>query len=114
MRFDSEKIEEYHFHVYYIPETRDSAVTLRNALMQLKGVKIQVYSLSDGPRGPHVSAMFGVDVPRGDVPMVLGFLMVNHGTHSVLLHPTTDNALLDHTEHAFWLGKPTTLDLSKV
>ena len=110
----TETIQEFHFHIYYQQETRRSAETLWQKISTLAVGRLKVYTLSDGPRGPHVTPMFGVDVPAADVPEVLGFVMRYHGPHPVLMHPVTGNELLDHTHHAFWLGTPQQLDLSKL
>lgn len=107
-------VQEFHAHVYYGVPTRESAVALRERLPALAGGRLKLYTLSDGPRGPHVTPMFGVDIPRDDLPEVLAFLMVNHGPHPVLIHPVTGNELLDHTHHALWLGAPQPLDLGRL
>lgn len=103
---------DFHAHVYYSRETRTSAEALRQRLVELGGGRLTLYTLSDGPRGPHVMPMFGVDIPHDDLPRVLGYLMRHHGPHAVLIHPVTGNELLDHTHHALWLGPPQPLDLS--
>lgn len=105
-------ISEFHCHVYYHSHNRDSANSLREAVLQLAGGRLQVSTLSDGTRGPHVMPMFGIHFKPQDLPEVLGFLMKNHGPHSVLLHPETGNELLDHTHHAFWLGEKMPLNLA--
>lgn len=110
--FDPNAVDEFHAHVYYSPETRDSAVGLRAEVLGMAGGRLKVYTLSDGPRGPHVVPMFGVDIPRHDLPEVLSFLMMHHGPHAVLIHPVTDDELLDHTHHALWLGDRQPLNLS--
>jgi DOPA 4,5-dioxygenase len=45
---------------------------------------------------------------------VLSFLMINHGPHPVLIHPVTDNEILDHSHHALWLGPPQPLNLAEL
>jgi DOPA 4,5-dioxygenase len=111
---DTGGIEAFHAHVYFASETRASAVALRERLSAAAGGRLVVHPIADGPRGPHVSAMFGVDIPRGDLPEILGFLMLNHGPHSVLVHPVTGHELMDHTHHALWLGLPQPLDLGRL
>ncbi len=108
------RVEEFHAQIYYQPATRESAALLREALLAMAGARLRVYTLSDGPRGPHVTAMFGVDIPAADLPEVLGFLMQRHGPHAVLIHPVTGNELMDHTHHALWLGQPQPLDLARL
>ena len=105
-------VREFHAHIYYQAETRASAQTLREKISELAKGRLSLSTLSDGPRGPHVVSMFGVVIPCDDLSEVLGFLMLNHGGHSVLIHPETDHSVLDHTFHALWLGQPQPLDLS--
>lgn len=105
---------EFHAHIYYTEVIRASAIQLRETMLQLAGGRLRVHTLSDGPRGPHVTPMFGVDIQGHDFAEVVRFLMTNHGPHSVLIHPVTGNELLDHTQHALWLGQPQPLNLSKL
>jgi DOPA 4,5-dioxygenase len=112
IRNADENIEEYHAHIYFLPSTRKSAVLLYESLQQIGQGKIHLNSIADGPRGPHVHCMFGVDIPKAMIEPILGFLMLNHGPHSVLIHPVTKNELLDHTHHALWLGQQQPLDLA--
>ncbi len=108
------EIAEFHAHVYFEPETHASASALREKLLGMPELKLKIYTMSDGPRGPHLVRMFGVDIPKAHLPKVMGFLMLNHGDHPVLVHPVTDNEVHDHTIHAFWLGPAQPLDLSKL
>ena len=107
-------VHQFHAHVYYTSETRASAAALRERMATLSGGRLELSTLSDGLRGPHASLMFGVDIPRADLPEVLGFLMLNHGPHAVLVHPVTDNEVMDHSHHALWLGQPQPLDLARL
>lgn len=105
-------VTEYHAHVYFQESTKSSAEELHRQLNDQFAGKIHSYSIADGPRGPHVQNMFGVDIPKEHFEAVLSFLVVNHGRHSILFHPVTDNELLDHTHHALWLGQPQALNLA--
>lgn len=107
-------VREFHAHIYYTAATRQSALALREHLATMAGGRLKIYTPSDGPRGPHVTPMFGVDIPVPDLPEILGFLMLNHGGHSVLIHPETDHAILDHSHHALWLGPPQPIDLARL
>lgn len=71
-----------------------------------------MHSMAEGPRGPHVPTMFGMDIPKSVFADVLSLLMLNHGPHPVLIHPVSGHELLDHTHHALWLGQPQPLDLA--
>jgi DOPA 4,5-dioxygenase len=107
-----EDVKEFHAHVYYGAGSRDAAAALRETLMQMAGGRLTIYTLSDGPRGPHVTPMFGVDIPKTDLPEVLAFLMLNHGGLQVLIHPVTDNEVMDHSHHALWLGERQPINLA--
>ena len=110
--FDANAVQEFHAHVYYEAATRESAVALRTKIEGMAGGRLKVYTLSDGPRGPHVTPMFGVDIPKLDLPDLLAFLMIHHGAHAVLIHPVTDDEVKDHTHHALWLGVAQPLNLA--
>ncbi len=105
-------VKMFHAHVYYEASTRASADALRNHLIEISRGRLEIHTLSDGPRGPHVTPMFGVDIPAEALAEILGVLMTRHGPHSVLIHPVTGNELLDHTHHALWLGQPQPLNLA--
>ncbi len=111
MKLSELKISEYHAHIYYVPWTRDSALGLREVLMQRFEGRVVFHSPSDVPRGPHIQPMFGIDIRLDVFTEFLSFLLVNHGPHSVLIHPVSGNELLDHTHHALWLGMPQPLQL---
>ena len=107
-------VKEFHAHVYYTDGTREAAALLREQLMTMAGGRLTIYTLSDGPRGPHVTPMFGVDIPLADLPEILAFLMLNHGPLQVLVHPVTDNEVMDHSHHALWLGQPQPINLARL
>ena len=105
-------VKTFHAHVYYEVLTRSSAEALRNHLMEISRGRLEIHTLTDGPCGPHVTAMSVVDIPAETLPEILGVLMTRHGPHAVLIHPVTGNELLDHTHHALWLGQPPPLNLA--
>lgn len=105
-------VREFHAHIYYSAETRAVAAAMREHMMTMCSGRLKIYTLSDGPRGPHVTPMFGVDIPMPDLPEVLAHLMVHHGPLQVLIHPVTEDELMDHTHHALWLGQPQPLNLA--
>ncbi len=110
----SKNIREFHAHIYFQESTKATAQKLYDSIGELFGNKLHRHSIANGPRGPHVQNMFGLDIPKDQFLAVLEFLIVNHGRHSILFHPVTDNELLDHTHHALWLGQPQALDLGSL
>ncbi len=112
LRNPLDDIREYHAHIYFNSDTRASVLKLYEALKEFGQGRIHLNTIADQPRGPHVPCMFGVDIPKDMFEAVFGFLLLNHGPHSVLFHPVTGNELLDHTHHAAWLGQVQPLNLS--
>ena len=112
MREVQDHISLYHAHVYFQSHTEGAAMALREAVAKRFGHAITMHPPAQGSRGPHVNPMFGLDLPQSHALDVIGFLMLNHGPLAVLIHPVTDNELLDHTHHALWLGSPQPLNLA--
>lgn len=107
-------VTDYHFHLYFTPETRDSAAALREAVAAQRDFAIEVSTLREGPVGPHPLPQFwGTVQPDAFEPAVRWYL-THHGEHSVLIHPSTGDDLRDHTRHAMWLGPPLRLDLARL
>jgi len=108
----------YHMHVYFVQSNtldRLSAMKLRASLELMTKQKLFEVSLgpvNDVPRGPHPIASYEVHIDASQLSRVVGWMMLNHGSHSVLLHPLTSNEVLDHTTRAMWLGEKLALNLS--
>ncbi len=51
-------------------------------------------------------------VPRESFADFYGWMALNHGELSVLVHPLTRHEIKDHTLHAAWLGQKLELNLS--
>jgi DOPA 4,5-dioxygenase len=119
----AEEIKEFHFHVYFFPNnpaSRESAHKLRQKIGSLAKqgffhpIADHASSLCDGPVGPHPIPMFGVWCPKEYFSRMFSWFILNHGEHSVLIHPLTKEELKDHSERASWIGKPVPLNTSKL
>lgn len=99
----------YHAHVYYDPATRKAARQVRLELN--RRFKVRLGRWRDEPVGPHPRSMYQVAFQAAEFPRVVPWLMEHHGGLSVLIHPNTDDDLLDHSERALWLGKQLKLKL---
>lgn len=106
---DPARITGYHAHIYYAPETRPAAGTLRRGIGE--GFAARLGSWHDEPVGPHSVAMYQVAFAVEEFPRLVPWLMLNRGELSVLVHPMTGDALTDHTRFALWLGPPLALRL---
>ncbi|MCM0592723.1 MAG: DOPA 4,5-dioxygenase family protein [Gloeotrichia echinulata IR180] len=108
MTEQTSKITGFHAHVYYDTESRDIAVRIREEL----GARfdVQLGRWRDEPVGPHPQAMYQVAFLPNQFDQVIPWLMLNHQGLDVLIHPNTEDAVADHTDHALWLGNK--LDLN--
>jgi len=109
---DPAAISHYHAHIYYDPAaTRQKAARLREAITA-KFPDATVGRWHDELVGPHLRSMYQVAFPSTMLASFLPWLMLNRDGLTVLLHPESGNATLDHTDHAAWLGEklPVLLD----
>ena len=115
-RMDSEEFtgrlsEDFHFHFYFTPETRDSALAIRERLQREADFEYDLPPVRERPVGPHRFPIWSIWVDRANFAAATLWMARNHGAHSVLVHPNVDDGLKDHTDHAMWLGKPEALRL---
>ncbi len=105
--------EEFHFHFYFTPETRDSALDIRRALVEEAEFTYQLPPVREQPMGPHRWPIWSIWVDKPNFTAATLWMMRHHGAHSVLVHPETGDSsgYKDHTAHAMWLGTPVPLNL---
>jgi DOPA 4,5-dioxygenase len=102
------RITEYHAHIYYTPETRDTAAVLRDWVGE-RWPDVRLGRWHDVPVGPHPTAMYQLAFPASLFPEVAPFIMMNRMGLTVLLHPESGRPRDDHTRHATWMGEVLTL-----
>jgi DOPA 4,5-dioxygenase len=66
--------------------------------------------MTDRPVGPHPIPQYEVHFHGSALPKVLDRIKANR--LRALVHPLTDDDLVDHTSRAIWIGEPLPLDLS--
>ena len=106
---DPVKIRGYHAHVYYDHDSRETAARLREAIEQ--GFAIVMGRWRDEPVGPHPQSMYQVKFEPSEFARIVPWLMLNRAGLTILVHPETENAYLDHAENALWLGQKLNLRL---
>jgi len=106
---DTGKIHGYHAHVYYDQTSRETAARLREAIE--RSFEVVMGHWRDEPVGPHPQSMYQVKFEPGEFPRIVPWLMLNRTGLTILVHPETDNAYLDHAENALWLGQKLSLRL---
>ena len=100
----------FHAHIYFGPECHKEATDLREEISRRFGLRVG--TMHKKPVGPHTKAMFQVVIGKDDFGDFVEWLLLNRRGHDVLIHPETGNDLLDHTDHAMWLGNPVAIDVS--
>lgn len=105
----------YHAHLYYVPETRAVAESMR--LRLIDGMAsgtipklLFVGQLKDGKAGPHPISQFEIHYTKAALQTILS--LIEESGLTALVHPLTDDDLADHTTLAHWIGTPIELDLT--
>lgn len=105
----------YHAHLYYVPETRAVAESMR--LRLIDGIAsgtipklLFVGQLKDGKAGPHPIPQFEIHYTKAALQTILS--LIEESGLTALVHPLTDDDLADHTTLAHWIGTPIELDLT--
>lgn len=109
---DPARIEGFHAHVYYDPETRAVAERLRAAIGD--GFSVKLGRWHDQPVGPHPVAMYQIAFAVAEFSRLVPWLMLNRDGLSILVHPLTGNDYDDHAHFALWLGPSLPLRLDQL
>jgi DOPA 4,5-dioxygenase len=102
-------ITDWHAHVYYEAATLDQAIEL----CELADQKLPVKKgrVHEKLVGPHPMWSCQLSFEPGDFASVIVWLNARRQGLTVFVHPNTGDALVDHRDHAIWLGDSVQLKL---
>lgn len=105
-----QRIKGYHAHVYFDASTIDQARALCEQAAQRFG--LQMGRVHERLVGPHPDWSCQLAFKPELFGEVVPWLALNRRGLVVFLHPDTGDDLLDHTDHAIWMGALRPLDLT--
>ncbi len=106
---ESPRHERFHAHVYFDDRSVEQARRLTE--QAAKRFDVRLGRLHEKPVGPHPRWSRQIEFRANVYPRLIDWLDRHRDGLTVLVHADTGNDLEDHTTHAWWLGKPETLDL---
>lgn len=102
-------ISGYHAHIYFDADSYAQAESL--CLEALRRFDLEMGRMHRKPVGPHphwsCQLSFGPDTFASLIP----WLSLNRNGLDIFIHPITGNHLLDHSDHALWMGTQQPLKL---
>lgn len=108
------KFDYFHSHVYYTEETKEKAIEVHHKISEKflkEGSSIELTPLIDRCLGPHTLWMFEFNFNSDLFVDAFSFLCEHRNGLSILIHPLSGNAILDHTDYAMFLGRKEALNL---
>ncbi len=106
------EITGFHAHVYFDADSLERAETLcRRAARELP---VRMGRVHRKPVGPHPRWSCRLALAPEHFGQVVPWLLTHRDGLTVFVHAETGDDLLDHTEHAMWMGSPERLDLSRL
>lgn len=103
------EIREFHAHVYFDAATVGQARGLCEAARDR--FAIAMGRVHERPVGPHPMWSCQLAFAPGRFGDLIPWLALNRAGLIVFVHPDTGDDILDHTDHAIWMGAVKALNL---
>jgi aromatic ring-cleaving dioxygenase len=103
-------INGYHAHVYYDPETRETAGIVRDGVAEKFPTAI-LGRWRDEPVGPHPMPSYQIAFTPELFGEIIPWLATNRDGLTIFVHTETGDDIPDHTSYAMWMGTMETLKL---
>ena len=105
-------IQGYHAHVYFDATSVAKARALCEQAAATFALKMG--RVHERPVGPHPDWSCQLEISRELFGQVVPWLMLHRDGLVVFVHALTGDDLVDHRDHAMWMGAMRALDLSKL
>lgn len=102
-------ISDYHIHIYYDAETIQRAKQLGQEASKLFSLPLGHFH--ERNVGPHPMWSVQLTVPTNRFQEAVSWFCLNRSGLTIFTHPNTGNDLLDHRDHAIWMGQCLPLNL---
>jgi DOPA 4,5-dioxygenase len=103
-------IREFHSHIYYDASTIAKARLLCEAAAQM--FPLRLGRMHEQPVGPHPDWSCQLAYAPEVFGRLVPWLALNRGELVVFTHPETGDELIDHRDHALWMGAVRPLNLA--
>ena len=107
----TDRIEDYHIHVYYCEATKPKAEALR-AKLEAAFPSALYGRWHDKPVGPHPEWSYQVHFAKELFAEIVPYVALERDGLTILVHPNTSDDLADHRDYALWMGDMPDLELS--
>ena len=102
-------ITGYHAHLYFDENSLEIARRVAESIASK--FDLQVGRFHEKNVGPHPRWSVQISIERNKFGRCIPWLMKNRDGLTVFIHPITGDDLMDHTDHAVWMGEFLELNL---
>ncbi|KAH0541699.1 hypothetical protein FGG08_003862 [Glutinoglossum americanum] len=105
----------FDIHIYFNPDDQEQTKFAQELWERIRREfpELRIYRLWYEPCGPHATGMFEVNLfTPAQFGAFVGWLVINRGPLSALVHPNTNDELRDHIQRYMWMGPEIPLNMT--